>query len=504
MRTGGGPGIPARRAGGLDFGPFAKDVRWIEETPPERFPAELEERLGKRRRNLPDLLKAAALAAARSVRHEGRTPHGLLAIPAARALVAAQTLPGRVAGILAPALRLVHAEIHDPQLGPFRLPDRTEPAAGTREEIVYDFLEAIHGGDPEGADLRFSWLIQDFDKEQATDLLLSAGLEGVTEEVHKVVSVVETIALLQWSGWEWAPVLLRPVVRQQAWGRHRPAEYDRCCQVVADRQLLRLTRRRAPGVESLGEKDAPGLLERALEWAEADPDTRLNRTGAWLAEGIPLEDVGEILGLGSTLLFLQEALRKRGAEWTPAQAAHRMHLVTGVQALRRLIRIGTPGQRILGLLLAGWIPGVRDLKLEPRSPDCGWWLPPATKIAEPPASGDEAAEAPAPIEEWEDAVGGGRLNALLPRLAERMESGRSVAPFEATLARLAPGRDQFAGLSMKLERTLADAYTTTRSPHRWFHLWGSAVALCLWPGERQADTGLRDPGPSARMPSGLG
>jgi len=57
-------------------------------------------------------------------------------------------------------------------------------------------------------------------------------------------------------------------------------------------------------------------------------------------------------------------------------------------------------------------------------------------------------------------------------------------------------------LAMKLERGLADAYRATRSPHRWLHLWASALAQTLWPraigdGVASGREGLRDSWPVA-------
>ena len=119
---------------------------------------------------------------------------------------------------------------------------------------------------------------------------LFRGQPGFSERVHKIIGVVEAVSLVNWMGWDWAPVLLRPIVRLQAGGTHRTTEYDRCCQEVAQKQLLRLARRRPPGNQSLGEEDPAGFFERALLWAESNPEARMELVAEALVGGVTLED----------------------------------------------------------------------------------------------------------------------------------------------------------------------------------------------------------------------
>ncbi len=470
-----------------DFGALEKTVRWLEETEPAKFQAELPKKVGKAKgAKLEPFLKSALLAGVRSTQvlpePGAPLPHGWLIQPSAQSLITQLEAGGLAAdqeaarAALFVALSEVNREIRTQPGGPVKLPDHG-PGTGAKEEIFFAFLEEVRAGNPDGADERFCWLVSDLEKGPLTDLILSAGLEGVTGDVHKVVAAVEAVSMLQWIGWEWAPLILRPVVRLQASGVHALDEYDRGLQEVAGQELLRLARRRPPGQPALGERDAGGFLARALEWAEAEPHDRLRLVSENLRAGVPLEDTGEVLGVGATLLFLQESLREVTHRVTAREADERMHVLTGVLALTRLVRLGTPGQRILALLLAGYLPGIRARQLAPRAPDSGWWLTPLQRLVE---TGSGPAEPPAA---WGEAILSGKPTGLLPIIAEILDSGRTIERLAEEPSRSAPTRPVAAGLAIKLERSLADAYRTTRCPHRWIHLWASALSLSLWPEE---------------------
>ncbi len=485
------------RSNELDFGPLEKTVRWIEETSPDSFSAELERRLSKLRPDGADgLLTAAALAAARSVRFEGngRCPHGLLVLGSARA-VASALGPDRSRPALTSALRLVNAEIHDPGFGPYRLLDCAEVAGEGREGTLFSFLEAVRAGETDWADHRFAWLVRNLEKDQVVDVVLSSGLEGVTRGVHKVIGVVEVAGLLQAIGWQWAPVLLRPIVRHQASGWDGLVENEECREIIESRDLLQVARRRPPGQPSLGERDGDGFLQDAIRWAESAPRERSLQIASLLAEGVPLEDAGDLIALGSALLLLQEMLRQPDLPPGAAEMERRVHLVTGPLAMRQLVRLGTPGQRILGLLLAGSVPPACDVRFAPRSPDCGWWLAPLSHLVE---RGGAPAELPVPAA-WAEMVEAGQCNGLLPLLTERLEAGGTAAELESALAVLGPRLSTVPGLAMKLERGLADAYRGSRNSHRWVHRWAAAVALALWPRGEQIGS-LRSEKPAAIIP----
>ena len=472
------------RSSDLDFGPHEKTVRWIEQTLPAEFPRELARRLPKVGPGAWDAwIRAGALAAARSTRHDGvhRMPRGIPVLAAARALQQGRS-PDEGRALLSYALRLVNREIHDPGFGPFRLLPCGEVPGEGREGTLFSFLEAVRAGEADWADHRFAWLVRNLDKEEVIDLLLSSGLEGVSVSAERVAGVVEAVSLLQALGWEHAPVLLRPVVRHQAAGNWNSSDYDQCRDIVELRDLHRLARRRPPGQPALGERDAEGFLAEARDWAEASPGDRTERITTALAAGLPLEDAADVVSTAATLLILQEILRRREPKAGEETFDRAARAVNGVNALCRLVRLGTPGQRILGLLLAAWVEPARDLRLESRDPDAAWWLSPASRLRESLGASAESMDG-APPPDWAAMVVSGQPNGLLPALSEWLESGRQAGALEGVLVPLAPGLERVGGQSIRLVRTLSEAYNASRSPFRWVHLWAASVALTLWPRE---------------------
>jgi hypothetical protein len=470
----------------LEFGPHEKSVRWIEETLPAEFPRELGRRLSKVGPDAWDgWIRAAALAVARSTRHDGahHMPRGIPVLAAARALQQGRSSEeGRA--LLSYALRLVNREIHDPGFGPYRLLACGEVPGDGREGTLFSFLEAVRAGEADWADHRFAWLVRNMEKEQVIDLLLSSGLEGVAVSAERVAGVVEVVSLLQALGWEHAPILLRPVVRHQAAGNWNRSDYDRCRDLTEARDLHRLARRRPPGQPALGERDGDGFLAESRDWAEAAPGDRTERITAALAAGLPLEDAADVVSTAATLLVLQEILRRRDSQAGAGAFDRAVRVVIGVNALCRLVRLGTPGQRILGLLLAAWVEPARDLRLEFRDPDAAWWLSPAAHVREPLAPSGEGAEDSAPPE-WGAMVAAGQPNGLLPTLSAWLAAGKTCGAIEGVLTPLAPGLERVPGQSIRLVRTLADAYRASRSPFRWLHLWAASVALTLWPRDSE-------------------
>ncbi|MCA9727120.1 MAG: hypothetical protein KC729_05505, partial [Candidatus Eisenbacteria bacterium] len=322
-------------------------VRFVEQ-PEDPAPKEVGSKID--RHGLDSIWSAMALAAARSIRPEGSAaPLAPWALQAARQLVEDSGVTQKEAetrNLVLDLLGVLRREIQDRA---FRLPDFDEPAVGTKEEATYAFLESVRAGEPDIADQRFQWIARDLTREQATDLLLSVALPKFIHRVESLIAPVESLSQLQWVGWEQAPLLLRSVVRMQATVTGPTDIYDQACHVVSARQLLRLAARRAPGAVALGEKDAPAFFRLATEWAEADGDGRLVVVASALATGQSVEDVADAIATGGTLLFLQEGLRGGSGGWTTTQADSLAAVLRSSHALRRMVKIATPGQRILGL-----------------------------------------------------------------------------------------------------------------------------------------------------------
>lgn len=472
-------------------GKIESAVRFIEES---GIPTDKEVGSALGRHGFDRLLAAMAISAARSICAERTPTLAPWAIQAVRQLVEEAQLAPKGPELRELTLRLVRMIRGEIQArGPYRLPDFDDPPAGTKEEATFSFLDAVRSGDIDGADQRFQWIARDLTREQATDLLLSAGLPKFTSSADTLIAPVESLAQLSWVGWEHAPLLLRPVVRMQAAAVASPEIYDQACHVVSARQLLRTAGRRAPGAIALGERDPAAFFQLATEWAEADGAGRLAVVASALATDHSVEDVADAIATGGTLLFLQEGLRGGARRWTPQEAAAGASIVRASHSLRRMVKIATPGQRILGVLLAGYAEPLR-LRLRPGSPDCGWWLSPAAKLLEP-AQG-EVKEAPA---QWRDALRERSSNGLLPALTAEMPGG--TAGLSAELMRSVVARD-LSPLELIVDRTLHEGYVATRSPHRWLHLWAAALSHCAWPaGSEEVLSGDFS---SASVPPGSG
>ncbi len=471
----------------LEFGADEKLVRWFEESSPEALARELPRKLGRAQSGSWDpWLRAAALAAARSVRHDGpRTPQSLPVLAAVRGLLE-RCGADEARSLMTYGLRAVNAEIHSPGFGPFRLQPCDEVAGEGREGTLFSFLEAIRAGEADWADHRFAWLVKNLEKDEVVDLLLSSGLEGVSGNAGRVVLVVDTVALLQGLGWELAATLLRPAVRHQAGSPGGSLAYEHCRQLVAERDLHRLARRRPPGQAAWGERDPDGFLELAVRWAEGTPEGRCELMGRALAAEVPLEDAADMASLGAALLFLQETLGS-GTELLAEEDLHRaVPLATGIFSLARLVRLGTPGQRILGLLLAGWIAPVREVRLLLDRSDRTWWLPSVRSLREPAATGEDGAPPPPA---WARLVEQRQPNGLLPLLAERLEAGGTAGPIEGALIPLACALETAPGLSVRIARAFGEAYRASRAPQRWMHLWAASLALARWPAKAVAGGG---------------
>lgn len=477
------------------LGKLDSAVRFVEEA---GVPTEKEVGSALGRHGFDRLSAAMAISAARSIRAEvAEPPLAPWAIQSVRQLIEDAHLEPKsaeVRGLATRLLSMIRREIA--ARGPFQLPDFDDPPVGTKEEATYDFLDAVRSGDPDVADQRFQWIARDLTREQATDLLLSSGLPKFTHCVDTLIAPVETLAQLNWVGWEHAPLLLRPVVRMQAAAIGSAQIYDQACHVVSARQLLRTAGRRAPGAVALGERDPAAFLHLATEWAEADGEGRLAVVASALATDRSVEDVADAIATGGTLLFLQEGLRGGGRGWSMREANAGAAILRASHSLRRMVKVATPGQRILGVLLVGHSAPL-NLQLRPASPDCGWWLSPAAKLLEP--AHREPNDVPV---QWRDALHHRSSNGLLPSLTGELSDGRGGEELARELTRCVASRE-LSALELIVDRTLHDGYVATRSPHRWLHLWAGALSHCAWPSPDAEET-LSGNFSSASVPPGSG
>ncbi len=453
----------------LDFGDAEGLVRIFEEASPEDLTSELVKRLGRKTQE-DDLYLAAARAAVRSTRMEGlgggRVPHGLFILRSHRELGARLT-PDLRPYPLAAASRRIHAEMRDPHFGPSLLLEFAPHAEGSKEEILFSYLEAVRFGNTDLADHIFSWLFRNISAEEIADLLWTGGLEGVCLGSFKLTGAIESYHLLQALGWEHGAVLLRGVVRHQAHRLAGPNPFEVCRDRIASEGLLEKAHRRLPGERGRGENDPGGVWRTAIQWASSSPEARSDLAVRLLCGEWSLEDYWEAVSIGSALLFL-------GAVASGHPAARSAQMAIAVHGLRGLVRYGNLAQKVMASLLVGRTPEFRGC-------DPSWAQVGVRRLEEGlRASGRAPDQLGQALEGWhaEDAL------ACVAATSADLNGAAGLIPvLDHRLAFL----HGLEGLGPTFHLAQCEAFQAGRSPHRWVHLACSAWLFTVWP-----DRGLLD------------
>jgi hypothetical protein len=444
-------------------------VRIIEDASPEELASEITHRLA-RKATEDEFYLAAGRAAVRSTRYEGlgsgRVPHGLFVLRSHRDLGARLPADLRPYPLVA-AARRVHAEIRDPAFGPARLLHFEPYAEGSREEILYSYLEAVRSGDTDLADHIFVWLFKNLPPEEVADLLWTGGLEGVSLGSFKLLGALEVFSLLQALGWQHGDVLLRGAVRHQAHRISGLNAFESCRDQVAAEGLHEKARRRLPGERGRGEDDPAGTWDLAVAWARATPEARSEMAVRRLATGWTFEDYWEAVSIGSTLLFL-------GATAAGSNVARAAQLFLSTAGLRGLLRQGSLAQKVLASLLAGRTP-------EFNNGDRGWaeqgvnLLESALRASR--LSADQLGQA---LEGWQaDAA----LACVASASADATALGNLIPLIDHRMAFL----HGLEGIGPSFHLAECEAWQGGRSPHRWIHVAAAAWLCAIWP-----DRGLLD------------
>jgi hypothetical protein len=453
----------------VEFGDAEPIVRILEESSPENLTAELCRRLSRKTEE-DELYLAAARAAARSTRYEGlgsgRVPHGLFSLRTHRELGLRLPADLRPYPLIA-ACRRIHAEIHDPAFGPTRLLSFAPHAEGSREEILFAYLEAVRFGDTDPADHMLAWVLKNAGPEEVADLLWTSGLEGACISSFRLTGAVETFVLLQALGWAHAEVLLRPVVRHQAMPSSIGNPFEAIRDRIAAESLHEKARRRLPGERGKGDDQPAAIWEEAIRWGRASGEEKSKIAARLLASGWTLEDLWESISLATALLFL-------GGSASGKPVASTAQAVVATHGLRGMLRLGSLGQKILASLIAGRCPEYQAL--EPEHLEAG------VRLLEEGlrASRLSADELGAALDGWQAETALGCV------------ASASAQP--AGLADLIPILDHrlaflhgLEGLGPLFHQAQCDAFQAARSQHRWVHLAATAWLCAIWP-----DRGLLD------------
>jgi hypothetical protein len=452
-------------------------VQFIEETEAGEI---IDQTLAKLREGVPikTMLTASALAVTRSSDlppgHHGGPLHPLVGVHAVRSIV--ERLSGE--SHFLPVLQhvaLSNKHIHHPGMGPYMLPDFAPVDAGGVEATKYAFLAAVDRGVYNMADHYFLWLWENIPSVEALDLLLTVAIPKNVLDDHYFIFPSFTWRAVEWLGWEYLPILMRPAVRYVTRFPTPPAipEFEA---ILEEYQLLtRPLRQQTDADETAIIGHVGESVGRCNNYAEIPA-----MLAKALADGLSLEGAGEALSIGAASLFL------RSLTGNPMD----VHLHTGVNLRRYLVKLDGLSLRnkLLALLLWHTGPEVRSTqrRMEPDpQPDA------AAVAALPYRTQDELLDAITesiynqPPTDWSKVTNLGQLRAvpevkISVNLAQQYANlGYDETAFIRRLAEIAC-HDNFTEMhALKHHQAVVEEFYTTRQPWRWRHLVAGAQAAAI-------------------------
>jgi hypothetical protein len=452
-------------------------VQFIEETAPEQI---VDQTLAKLRAgvSIKSILTASALAVTRSSDlppgHHGGPLHPLVGLHATRHLVERLSGENRFLPVLQ-HVALSNRHIHHPGMGPYMLPEFEPVDAGGVEATKRAFLADVERGVYNGADHHFLWLWQHVPAIEAFDLLLTVALPKNLLDDHYFIFPAFTWRAVEWLGWEFLPVLMRPAVRYVT-RFPTPPELPEIDALLDEYRLLERPLRQQTGahettvIGQLGEDishchqyaEIPAMLAKAL------------------ADGLSLDGTGEALSIGAAGLFL------RSLTGNPMD----VHLHTGVNLRRYLVQLDGLSRRnkLLALLLWHTGPEVRSTqnRMEPTP------QPDMSAVASLPyRRQDELLDAITasiynqPPTDWSMIADLDMLRAvpevkITVNLAQQYtELGYDATACITRLAEIAC-HDNFTEMhAFKHHQAVVEEFYTTREPWRWRHLVAGAQAAAI-------------------------
>jgi len=459
------PAFAADAADSLDFGSLEALVRFMQETPANKFVPALAEKL-KSGADLRRLVSAAALANARTFGGEDYVGfHTMMAL--APSLHMALELPEAIQPL--PVFKVL-----------YRNTNRIQEKGGRKEEVLHPVKpasladgqscatavrEAVRSKNVDLAERDFAVIAQSNPEQALNDLLYT--VEDMTE-VHRVVLPYRAWDLLDLIGKEHAHTLLRQSVRYcvqaESWGNagrfNEPREL--LPKVLEEHKLLD----RTPGTRSADDNWVNQLSQTIFK---STPEEAANAAAAALADGFSPEAVGEAISLAANQLILRDMGRTPSAETNgkPIGSVHGdsigVHACDSACAWRNLARVSNARNKFSCLVLGAFQVA---LDRTARGGDFLHWNPlpleqhlKAIKSTEPDALLREADEA---IRENLQA----HAAAIVHRYGELGHAPRAVFDL---LLRYAVSEDG-ALHAEKYYRTASEEFTASRSAFKWRQL----------------------------------
>ena len=470
-------------------------VRFVESTPPARIVEETIARLDEGA-SPNDLLAASALAVSRSTElpadHHGGPVHpvsGVYAIHHTGAWLRGEWSKMPVVQSVA----LANRHVHSPEMGPMIMPSLPADAReGTRQERLDAFRDAIRCFEPMLAQRLLLGLHETHRPGEILDAMLETALRRNGLDDHYFLYTVHSMRALECIGWQWAPVVLRPVVRYLSTNMRTVADgdsgfttdyvagnlaaYQSYWRLEALVDEHRLDARGARLESGDDEDEAVGALGERI--GAAPPFAEIPQIVAdALAGGLSLAGTAEAMSYGAALLHLR----------TDYGNPFDVHLHTGINTRRHLLGVPDVSLRnkVLGLLCWAWGPEVR--LCEPRIRWASRFDGEAGKGRARDALLDAIERSiterapPDRSASVEQLYCGEEVKATLALTQVYADAGHDAGALFQRLGELVCRDDYSEMHAFKHLQAAREEYETTREPFRRAHLVSAAkMAWCTW------------------------
>jgi hypothetical protein len=472
--------------------PVEAQVRFVEDTAPGDIVGATVARL-RAGASPRELVRAAVLAVSRSTElprdHHGGPVHPVCG--AYSILDAAARLEGDWA--LMPtvhAVALANKHVHSPLMGPYIMPELAAAEAnGGDDSLAEEFAVAIRELRPSLAERMLLRLLQTRTPAAVLDLMLPIAIRRNPFDDHYLLYPIFAARTLDAIGWEWAPIVLRPVVRYLASnvrGLPHPDSVGYTTREIAEgmsaynefdggRGLIAVHGLDVAEIAVTGEAHGESAGALGERFGGCDDFSKIpGMLAEALAQGMSLETAGEALSIGAALLYL------RSDYGNPFD----VHLLTGANARRYLISLEGVSTRNKICALLSWATGS-----EVRGSEAKLAWPVRQPTADLPRRGaGETLEALSDLiavrpgarlfeearQEVTEVVAGDQIREIQTLAQAYVEAGYDSAALQRRMSEIVC-RDDFTEMhAFKFQAAAAEERTKVPEPYRWAYLVAAA------------------------------
>jgi len=345
----------------VEFDPATEALAcFIEETPRDEMIDATLQRIGAGE-DLNDLVRAAALAVSRSTElpadHHGGPVHPIAGIHAVSGMIARMRGESRQLPALQ-CVALANKHINLPSMGPAAMVafDNLNRDV-TAEKVLARLEKAMTDREPRLAERALTLCCETATPGQILNSLLTVSLRRNNLDDHYFLYPLYAMRALDAIGWEWGPIILRPVVRYLS--RHASFDafgefdettiqdgidfYNRFHELEELVDRYDLTTDRVP--ETTGAHEDAAIAALAEEVGNVETIASLPEIAARaMHDGLSLEGTCEGLSIGGARFFLR----------SHSNNPFDVHVHTGIAARRYLIGFPEVDFRKKVLALVGW------------------------------------------------------------------------------------------------------------------------------------------------------